>query len=422
MMSTRRELLKTLGILPLVPLHNAGSWIPGMGEAVIGTTAGQTGKISASINGAFNRKKAEEALFFSAGQYEMMLKKIPDNAFPRTADPGGKIVTTASESWTSGFYPGVCWYLYEHTGREAFRMEAINKSMLLEKEKFNTLTHDLGFMLYCSLGNGYRLTGSENFRDILLKGARSLVSRYDPDVGCIRSWEREDKSLYLVIIDNMMNLELLFWSYEVTRDPLFLIVGIHHADNTLKNHFRDDYSSFHVVDYDPGSGRIKKRQTVQGYADGSAWARGQSWGLYGYTMSYRMTGRKRYLEQAVHIADFFLSHPRLPEDRVPYWDYDAPGIPDEPRDASAGAIMASALLELSSYVSSDRKRKFIRNSEMILNTLSGPGFRAEKGENGFFILKHSVGNLPGGTEIDVPLIYADYYYVEALMRYLKFVH
>jgi hypothetical protein len=367
---------------------------------------------------AFNREKAKEALRFAAEQYSQMMQQAPYAKFPRTTNEQGELKTTGSGSWTSGFYPGICWYLYEYTGNEQFKTEAMKKSFLLEKEKFNTGTHDLGFMLYCSFGNGYRLTGNNNFKEILIRGANSLISRYDPDVGCIKSWDWSDKWEYPVIIDNMMNLEMLFWASQVTENNKFKDIAVNHADKTIAHHYRPDYSSYHVVDYNPENGKVEKRNTHQGYSDESSWARGQSWGLYGYVMSYRMTGKKRYLEQAKNIADFLLSHRNLPEDKVPYWDFDAPKIPNAKRDASAGAIMASALLELQRYVDQDLKKHYIKNAQKMLNSLSGEKYKALSGENANFVLKHSVGSLPGESEIDVPLIYADYYYIEALIRYL----
>ena len=377
--------------------------------------------ISLKVNGQedFSPTKAKDALSFAAEQYGLMIQQLSSGELPRTIDEEGELVTTGSSSWTSGFYPGSCWYLYEYTGKNKFKREATSRSFFLEKEKFNKGTHDLGFMLYCSFGNGYRLTGEKNYKETLLEGANSLISRYDPDVGSIQSWDWSDKWRYPVIIDNMMNLELLFWASEVTNNEKYRNIAISHADNTIKDHFRDDNSSYHVISYNPETGEVNKRNTHQGFSDESAWARGQSWGLYGYVMTYRMTGKERYLEQAKKIADFLLSHPQLPEDKIPYWDYDAPKIPNAKKDASAGAIMASALLELSRYVTDDLEEKYFSNAEDMLNSLSSPKYLANKGENGNFILKHCVGHLPGDSEIDVPLVYADYYYIEGLIRYLK---
>ena len=214
-----------------------------------------------------------------------------------------------------------------------------------------------------------------------------------------------------------MNLELLFWATQATGDSTFYDIAVKHADTTLKNHFRADNSLYHGLNYNPETGEIKHYQAGQGFSEKSAWARGQAWGLYGYTMMYRFTKDRKYLEQAIKIAEFTLNHPNMPKDLIPYWDYNAPDIPDALRDASAAAINCSGLLELSQYVSGERAKKYYKAAEKMLQTLSSPAYTAEEGTNGGFILKHSVGNIPSGTEIDMPLTYADYYYVEALCRY-----
>ena len=226
---------------------------------------------------------------------------------------------------------------------------------------------------------------------------------------------------YVVIIDNMMNLELLFWAAQATGDSTFYDIAVKHADTTLKNHFRADNSLYHGLNYNPKTGTIKHYQGGQGFSEKSAWARGQAWGLYGYTMMYRFTKKPEYLEQAIKIAEFILNHPNMPKDLIPYWDYNAPDIPDALRDASAAAINCSGLLELSQYVSGDKAKKYYKAAEKMLQILSSPVYTAEVGTNGGFILKHSVGNIPSGTEVDVPLTYADYYYVEALCRYKSLV-
>jgi uncharacterized protein YyaL (SSP411 family) len=274
-------------------------------------------------------------------------------------------------------------------------------------------------MLYCPFGNGYRLTQNELYKNILLTGAKSLATRFDPKVGLIKSWEIfQNKYQYPVIIDNMMNLELLLWAAKESGNKEYYNLCISHADNTLKNHFRADNSSYHVVCYGP-NGEVLTKRTAQGAADESAWARGQAWGLYGYTVMYRETKDIKYLIQAHKIASFILNNPNLPADKIPYWDYSKPG---EERDASAAAIAASALLELSQYSQMDQKRYYISMATKMLESLSGPAYRAGLGENNHFILMHSTGNKPGNSEVDVPLVYADYYYLEALLRYRKIEH
>jgi len=363
----------------------------------------------------------DESLSFSAKQYELMfdVMKEKSDLLPRTIDTAGALVTSRSNWWTSGFFPGSLWYLYEYTNDEKFRDAAKLMTARIEKEKNNTGTHDLGFMLYCSFGNGLRLTGEESYNDVLLTGAKSLSTRYRPNIGCIQSWNSRRGWQCPVIIDNMMNLEFLMWAFNKSGDSTFYNICVNHSDTTIRNHFRPDYSTYHVVSYDTITGKVEIKQTHQGAADESAWARGQSWGLYGYVVMFRETGLARYLAQAVHIADFLISHPNMPEDMIPYWDFNAPDIPEAKRDASAGAIMASALIELSSYVDTVAGLKYLQVAEKQLRSLASPVYRAESGENGNFILMHCVGSIPGKSEVDVPLTYADYYFIEALIRYRK---
>jgi len=281
-------------------------------------------------------------------QLKQRLKNYNDSMrFPRAVKDGA-LVAVASNDWTSGFYSGNLWLMYDHTKNKKWEIAARKWTAGLEKEKFNTHTHDLGFMLYCSFGNGYRLTKDPAYKEILLQGAKSLSSRFRKNTGVIRSWNH-GKWQFPVIIDNMMNLELLFWATKMTGDSSFYKIAVTHANTTMKNHFRPDNSSYHVVNYDTLNGSVLDKVTHQGYSDESAWARGQAWGLYGYTVAYRETKDKRYLEQAVRIADFYLNHPNLPKDKVPHWDFNAPNIPNEERDASAAAIAASGLLEPCGY-------------------------------------------------------------------------
>lgn len=360
---------------------------------------------------------ATKTLDFAARQYKLMSQHVPENVLPRTTNnKDGSLVTSNTGWWTSGFYPGTLWYLYEYTKDDALKNEALKRTALVEKEKDNKGTHDLGFMMYCSYGNAFRIDKTPAYKDILLTSARSLCTRFNPKVGCIKSWDHGAWE-FPVIIDNMMNLELLTWASKVSGDPSFARIARTHANTTMKNHFRKDYSSYHVIGYDSTTGAVLKRNTHQGAADSSAWARGQTWGLYGYTMMYRETKDKAYLGQAQHIADYILNHPRLPEDMIPYWDFDAPGIPDVPRDASAGAVAASALLELSRFTKGEDSRRYWNAGEKMLESLCSPAYLAKEGENNDFILMHSVGSLPHNSEVDVPLTYADYYFVEALLRY-----
>ncbi|PWV47600.1 glycoside hydrolase family 88 protein [Chitinophaga sp. S165] len=360
---------------------------------------------------------ANKTLDLAVRQYKQMMQHVPDSVLPRTTNNAdGSMVTAKTNWWTAGFYPGTLWYLFEYSKDNTLKEEAIKRTAQVEKEKNNKGTHDLGFMLYCSSGNAYRITKDPKYKEILLTSARSLSTRFNPTVGCIKSWDH-GKWQFPVIIDNMMNLELLTWATRVSKDPSFDRIARTHANTTIKNHYRPDYSSYHVIGYDTTTGAVVARNTAQGANDTSAWSRGQAWGLYGYTMMFRETKDKAYLEQAKHIADYILGHPRMPEDLIPYWDYDAPGIPNAKRDASAGAVAASALLELSRYTKGDVSARYWKAGENMLESLASPAYLAKEGENNNFILMHSVGSIPHNSEVDVPLTYADYYFVEALLRY-----
>lgn len=349
-------------------------------------------------------------------QYKYFMQQIPADKFPRSLNKDGKLVTSGSEWWCSGFYPGTLLYLVEATKDPVLKAEALNRLKLLEKEQFNKTTHDLGFMMYCSFGNANRLDPKPEYKPILINSARSLASRFDEKIGCIRSWNSKPSD-FLVIIDNMMNLELLFWATKETGDSSFYKMAVTHANTTIKNHFRPDYSTFHMVNYSTKTGLPQRKYTVQGAADDSAWARGQGWGLYGYIVMYRETKDKKYLELANHIADYVLKHPNLPADKIPYWDFNAPGIPNALRDVSAGSLIASALIELAGYNQGAISKNYFSAAETMLYALCSDTYTAPYGTSQGFLLNHSVGNLPGKSEVDVPLTYADYYFVEAMLRY-----
>jgi len=369
-----------------------------------------------------NREKMknliDEQFRFAATQYKVLAKNVPSHRMPKTYyAKTNKVETSDTKWWCSGFYPGALLYIYEYTKDPAILNEAENRLAILEPEKHYTGNHDLGFMMYCSFGNAYRITKNEAYRPTIDTAAASLITRYRPNAKVIQSWNASKKWRGPVIIDNMMNLELLAWVTDNGGDKKYKEIAINHANTSLENHFRPDYSSYHVVDYDMNTGAVLKKGTAQGAADSSAWSRGQSWGLYGYVMMYRFTKDKRYLEQAQHIASFILNHPNMPADMVPYWDFDVPVTPTTCRDASAAAVTASALLELGQYTSGKDRKTYVSAAETMLTSLSSPAYRAKQGENGGFLLMHSTGALPLKSEIDVPLTYADYYYLEALLRY-----
>ncbi len=372
-----------------------------------------------SVN-AQKKVNVDQQMKLAVQQYKGMLDTLKDTKlFPQSTKPDGTMKTMESSWWCSGFFSGSLWYLNEYTKDKELQQAAEKWTVALEKEQYNTGTHDLGFMLYCSYGNGYRLTKNAAYKPILLQGAASLATRFHPEVGLIKSWNSFGKYNYPVIIDNMMNLEYLFWAAKVSGNKKYYDLSVTHADNTIKNHFRPDNSSYHVVLYDSSNGNVLAKKTAQGFTDESAWARGQAWGLYGYTVMYRETKDKKYLKKAMDIASFYMKHPNLPADKIAYWDFNAKDIPNVARDASASAIVASALLELAKYADKANSKAYYKFAEDVLVSLSSPAYFAATGNN-HFILKHSTGHFLANSEVDTPIIYADYYYIEALLRYDRF--
>lgn len=360
---------------------------------------------------------ARDQFAFAARQYQGLLQQMAGNPqLPRTF-VRDRLVTVGPRDWTSGFFPGALWLIYEQTHDPALRAAAESFTERLKEIQDFTGHHDVGFMLGCSYGEGWRIAHPPAYREVLIRGARSLSTRFDPHVGAIRSWSFGEWQ-YPVIIDNMMNLGLLWFAYRETGEPAFAKIVVSHADKTLENHFRPDGSSFHLVNYNASTGAVLGRQTVQGFADSSAWARGQAWALSGYATVARLTGDRRYLVQARKVADFIRSHPRLPADGVPYWDFDASDIPNAPRDTAAAAVMALGLLDLARQLPAADADPYRRLAEKQLRSLSGRAYRAELNANGGFLLMHATGHLPAKSEIDVPLNYADYYFLKALASLL----
>lgn len=359
----------------------------------------------------------------AATQYGLQIDALEKNdkiLIPRTVNSKGDMVYAhRGWDWTLGFFPGSLWHLYNLTKDEYWKQKAEKFTEYLRKEQYNTSHHDIGFIIGCSFLNGIRMGGEEEYKPVVVQAAKSLSTRFHPGAGIIQSWNA-DKGRPLqmgwkcpVIIDNLMNLELLFEATRISGDSAYYDIAVSHADKTLRNHFHEDGSSYHVVDYDPETREVLKRCTAQGYSDESAWARGQAWAIYGYTMCYRYTHRPAYLNQAKKVYEFIFTHSNLPEDLIPYWDFDALNIPNELRDVSAAAITASALYELSVF---SGNKEYKVTADKIMKTLSSPAYRAEIGKNHHFLLMHSVGSFPDRVEIDVPLNYADYYYLEALSR------
>ncbi len=337
--------------------------------------------------------------------------------YPISLLSDGRLKMGDEIDWRSGFLPGTLWMMYEFTGNEAWRCEAERYTTAMSRVLKHGGSHDLGFIVQNSWGRGFDLTHEERYRAAVVEASNTLLTRFHPETGLIRSWDfNRERWSYPVIIDNMMNLEMLFRATQLTGDSAYWKVAVSHADRTMQNHFRENASSYHVVDYDPTTGDVRWRGTFQGYADDSYWARGQAWALYGYTMCYRFTHDERYLQQAHAVARLWLSF--RTNDDIPYWDMKLPSVDTTtPRDASAAAVAASALIELSQYSKHSTAKAYLRKAERMLRSLASPAYRAETGTNGGFLLMHSTGHLPGKSEIDSPLVYADYYYIEALMRW-----
>ena len=392
----------------------------------------------------FEKEFIKDNMQFAAKQYELMLKtpaqgKNGSAKFPHTMCKDGSVVKCSMYMWTSGFFPGSLWYISDFLNDKSLQDSALVYTRYMEPIKTFTDNHDIGFMMYCSYGNANRIAPKPEYDNILIESAKSLCTRFRPKAGIIQSWNKwnswNDDQIFdcPVIIDNMMNLELLFHASKVTGDDTYKNVAISHAETTMQHQIRKDYSHYHIMTYDLGTGAPIKGETSQGYADNSCWARGQSWGIYGFTMCYRETGDKRFLKTAQGMADYYLDHENLPADKVAYWDFNAgeegytPGIRSKAsitpvlyRDASAAACTASALLELSMYVKGAKSKKYLEGAKKILHSLGSPTYRAKLGENANFILMHSTGAIPHSGdmgETDMPLNYADYYFLEALYRY-----
>ena len=337
-----------------------------------------------------------------------------------TSFSDGKVNFITPMGWTSGFVAGSFWYMYEHNQDQSWLNTAVEWTNALEDMRFNRKTHDVGFIINNSFGNGVRLTGNESYPPILVSTAQTLMERYNPKIGATFSWSWGVWE-FPVIIDNMMNLELLFNASLATGDKTYYDAAVSHATVTMKHHFRDDFSSYHLVNYSRDTGLPLTKQTFQGITDDSSWARGQAWGAYGYTMVYRYTKDEKFLNHARNIVNYILTHKNMPEDLIPYFDYNAPDDPEieDYKDSSAASLLASALLELADYVEKDEAARYRKAAMTMLRTLSSPEYLAEKGENGHFLLKQATGNYPAGKELNSALNYGDYYYLEALNRCKK---
>lgn len=368
------------------------------------------------------KKLIETQFAYAAAQYKVLEKNVPDSMMPKTMNKQtGKVEFSNTKWWCSGFFPGSLLYIYEHTNDQEILRIAQKRLAIQEKEKHYTGNHDLGFMMYCSFGNAYRLFKKPADKSTIDTAAMSLTTRYRPQIKSIQSWNKNKNFNCPVIIDNMMNLELLLWVSENGGDPRFRDVAINHANSTLNNHYRSNYSAFHVLDYNLESGKLIAGKNHQGYNDASSWSRGQAWGFYGFTMMYRFVKDDQYLQHARNIAKFLLDHPRMPSDYIPYWDFDVPEIPNTLRDASAAAILASGLLELSRYTKGEESKRYVDVAQKIIVKLASDEYLAKPNENGGFLLKHGVGFFLSNSEVDQPLTYADYYFLEAMHRYKDWI-
>lgn len=366
-------------------------------------------------------KISEKVFGLAEEQYKAIDARLAPGSYPRTVatDGTGKCIDSGISWWCSGFFPGSLWFTYEYTKDPDIKALAEKYTLPLEGLIKAKTDHDIGFMIDCSYGNAYKITRDNSYLQTIRDAAVKLGTRYSAKTGVIRSWDysgKKHKWQYPVIIDNMMNLELLMDAYKLFGIDSLKAIAISHADKTMANHFRSDFTTFHLVDYDPNDGHVRSKETVQGFSDSSAWARGQAWALYGYTMMADKTGERRYLAQAESIASMLLR--RLPKDGIPFWDFDSDKIPYDYRDASAAAVMASAFIKLSTLTNDKHNSKqYVTMATKQLLSLASDKFLAKKGENGGFLLMHNVGNKPSGSEIDAPLSYADYYFLEALIRY-----
>lgn len=353
-------------------------------------------------------------------QAAMTLHNVPDSGknLPRSIENGSKDWTYVGyHDWCSGFWPGILWKLYGYTHHSKWKIAAARFTRELTPLSVQRgFDHDLGFMVFNSFGNGYRLTHNPIYKSVILKTADSLATLFNPKVGTILSWPSMVKKMgwpHNTIIDNMMNLELLFWASKHGGNHKLYDIAVKHAETTMHNQFRPDYSTYHVVVYDTITGKKIKGVTHQGYSDNSMWARGQAWAIYGFTMCYRESKKAEFLDFAQKVAGIYLK--RLPADHIPYWDFDAPSIPNAPKDASAAAITASALIELSGFVHDKKKAAYYRRQAIaMLSALSSAKYKS--GDQNSAFLLHSTGNKPDNSEVDASIIYADYYYLEALLR------
>ena len=371
---------------------------------------------------------ADQQLDYCSQQVNRALEAMCDSDYtmePRNilaGDTTWNCRKACAEEWCSGFWPGILWMDYMET-KEKHVLKAAEGytgalAFLAQQPAYD---HDLGFLVINSFLKGYEATGNTYYKQIALACADTLATLYNDKVGTILSWPRHVKDYggHNTIMDNMINLELLFWASENGGSQRLKDIAVSHADTTMRYHFREDGSCYHVAVYDTLTGQFIKGVTHQGYADSSMWSRGQSWAIYGYTTVYRYTKEQRFLDFAQKVTDIYLK--RLKEtsdDWVPLWDMDDPRGLQAPKDASAACVVASALIELSQYVEKKKAKVYQDAAESMLRDLSSEKYQSR--EKNVAFLMHSTGHHPAGSEIDASIVYADYYYIEALLRWKKY--
>lgn len=415
-MKTKKQKMMLLAIACLVASHGFAQKLPDWESKAVKTSEYQLLYMAHKLDGTsrfpLNTVTSYPLDFISKqlGRSEAQVSK----ELPEVRKDAGKLGTLATcdiYDWVSGFYPGSLWYGYQLTKSQKLKEQAVKFTNELAPIKHYASTHDIGFMINCSYGNAMRLAPNDSIKNIIISTANTLCRRFDKRIGCIRSWDFGPWN-FPVIIDNMMNLDLLFNAWHLTGETRYRDIAVAHAETTMKHHFRPDYTCYHVVSYND-DGTVEWRGTYQGKNDSSAWARGQAWAVYGFTHCYMETKKPELLNQAVNVADMIMRRVTT-DDAIPYWDYDAPASADTPRDASAAAVTASAMLDLGKVAKNGSK--YTAYAKRILKSLCSPAYLAKPGENNGFILMHSVGSMPHGSQIDTPLSYADYYFLEALSK------
>jgi unsaturated chondroitin disaccharide hydrolase len=337
-------------------------------------------------------------------------------AYPMRTKPGGSWLTVGADDWTAGFYAATLWRTYERTHDPAWRQRAETWQAGLARQTSQDST-DLGFKLFDTYGVGYQLTGDESYKRVVLAAADTVAHRYNSKVGMFRVWDKaNDQTRFRVNIDALMNQELMFWAGQNGGNPQYADMAKHHALRALQDLVRPDGGTWMVASYDQKTGALLGHSTKQGYATESTWSRGQAWAVYGFTTAYRYTKDPRFLDGARRTADYFVR--RLPPDRVPYWDFDVPNKATAPRDTSASAVVASALVELSGYETDPAAKQHDTDTARdILTALSSPTY-APRNQTFAAMLQHGTQHYPAGWA-DTGIMFGDYYFVEALGRYEK---